>query len=145
MSLYISKPRTPKHRWRPKSGPQYQGAVSAVHLKRTPGARLGSPPFRPSRFRSASSSSLISPMHEVTRASRTWGPQQRRESLGPSDLEDAWCPIEPSRRFAHRNYDKQGSTPSYSRTPKAPMEIKAGSRSVVIWETKELSKRGQKR
>jgi hypothetical protein len=38
MSLYISKPRTPKRRKRPKAGPQYRGAVSAVHLKGTPGA-----------------------------------------------------------------------------------------------------------
>jgi hypothetical protein len=30
------------------------------------------------------------PMREVARAFRTWGPQQRRVSLGPSDLKDAW-------------------------------------------------------
>jgi hypothetical protein len=71
MSLYISKPRTPKHRKCPNSGPQYQRAVSAIHLKGTPGAQLGSPPFRPSRFRSARSSSLVSPMREVTRVSKT--------------------------------------------------------------------------
>jgi hypothetical protein len=86
MSFYISKPRTPKHRKRPESGPQYHGAVSAVHPKGTPGARLGSSPFRPSRLRSARSSSVIFPRREVPRASRTWGPQHRRVSSGPSDM-----------------------------------------------------------
>jgi hypothetical protein len=37
------------------------------------------------------------PIREVARAFRTWGPQQRQVSLGPSDLKDAWYSIEPSR------------------------------------------------
>jgi hypothetical protein len=40
MSLYISKPRTPKRRKHPKAGPQYRGAASAVHPKGTPGGQL---------------------------------------------------------------------------------------------------------
>jgi hypothetical protein len=53
MSSYISKPRTPKRRKRPKSGPQYHGAVSAVHPQETPGARLGSSPFAHRDFEGA--------------------------------------------------------------------------------------------
>jgi hypothetical protein len=81
----------------------------------------------------------------ATRVSRTWGPQHHRVSSGPSDLEGRVAPIKPSRRFAHRDFKKQGSAPSYSRTPKAPLRISTGSQPVVTWERKELCKRGQRR
>ena len=38
-----------KRQRRPKSGPQHYGAISAVHPQETPGAQLGSFPFRPSQ------------------------------------------------------------------------------------------------
>jgi hypothetical protein len=113
-------PEPRKRQRRSKWGPQYHEAISTVHPQETPGARLGSSPIRSSRLRSARSSSLIPPMREVTRAVKTWGPQQRRVSLGPSDLKDTWHQIKPFRRFAHRDFKKQGSALSYPRTPKAP-------------------------
>jgi hypothetical protein len=57
---------------------------------------------------------------------------------------DAWHQIKPSRRFAHRDFKKQGSAPSYSRTPKAPLRINAGSQPVVTWENKKSCAKGAK-
>jgi hypothetical protein len=64
-------PEPRKRRKRPKSGPQYHEATSAVHPQETPGARLGSSPFRPSRFQGAKISSVHIPMREVPGVSRT--------------------------------------------------------------------------
>jgi hypothetical protein len=111
--ICIPKPRTPKCRSAQSRAHSIKGQ-SQLSIQGDTWRAIRLPAFSPIAVSKRKSSSLISPMREVTRASRTWGPQQRRESLGPSDLEDAWRPIEPSRRFAHRNYDKQGSTPSYS-------------------------------
>jgi hypothetical protein len=45
---------------RPKGKPTLSGVISALHLKRTPGARFSPPPFRPSWFQRAKRSSLMS-------------------------------------------------------------------------------------
>jgi hypothetical protein len=63
-------PEPRKHRRHPKSGLQYYGAISAVYPQETPGTRLGSSSFRPSRFQGARCSIVIFPMCEVPGVSR---------------------------------------------------------------------------
>jgi hypothetical protein len=55
-----------------------------------------------------------------------------------------WRPIKPSWRFTHRDCDKQGSSPSYSRTSKVPLRINVGSQPVVTWEIKRVVQKGLK-
>jgi hypothetical protein len=84
------------------------------------------------------------PMREVARASRTWGPQHRRVSLGPSDLKDAWHSIEPSRRFAHRNLISKDQL-----LPIRERRKRLGNKHMVtarghLGKRKELCKEGQR-
>jgi hypothetical protein len=84
-SSHISKPRTPECRKCPESGPQYREAASAVHPQETPGARLGSSPFRPSRLRNARNSPIIFPMREVRECPGP-GPTTSPSKFRASDL-----------------------------------------------------------
>jgi hypothetical protein len=103
-SSHISKPRTPECRKCPESGPQYYEAASAVHPQETPGARLGSSPFRPSRLRNARNNSCHIPDARGTGSVQDPGPQHHRVKFRTVRYKrDAWRPSKPSRRFAHRN------------------------------------------
>jgi hypothetical protein len=101
-SSHISKPRTPECRKCPESGPQYREAASTVHPQETPGARLGSSPFRPSRLRNTRNSpsySRCARCRECPGPGPTTSPSKFRAIRSERD---AWCPIRPSRRFSHR-------------------------------------------
>jgi hypothetical protein len=117
-------PEPRKHRRRSKPGPQYHEAISTVCPRETPGARLGSPPFRPSRFRSARSSSLISPMREATRASRTWGPQHHRVSSEPSDLGGCTSPTQAISAFHSSRFQGTGISPFLFTNAESTVESK---------------------
>jgi hypothetical protein len=141
---YISKPRTPKRRKRPKSGPQYQ-EQSQPSIQRDTWCAIRLLAFSPIAISKAQGAAP-----SYSRCARCRERPGPRPTASPSEFrtvrseKDAWRPIKPSRRFAHRDYDKQGLAPSYSRTPKAPLRINAGSQPVVTWEIKELCKRGQR-
>jgi hypothetical protein len=138
--LYISKPRTPKCRKRPKSGPQYRSSLSRPS-KGTPGARLGSPPFRPSRFRSAREQ-----LPHIPDARS----DESVQDLGPTASSGEFRTVRSRRtrgaRLSHLGVSLIAISRSkdqplpYSRMPKAPLRVSTGSQPVVTWERKELCK-----
>jgi hypothetical protein len=104
LSLCIAKPRTPNYRYLPKLGPQYQGGSLSSPFEADTWHAIRLPAFSPITVSNRKKQPHHIPIREVARALKTWGPQQRRGSLRPSDLKDTWWPIKPSRHFSHHDF-----------------------------------------